>query len=143
MLKLLLLILILASVGLAQTSSDGSFSVRNSSHPDSFLSESQMHEAESLYQGSCAVVQEEFHSTAGLHPHFTVVIGAQRNEVHSGGIQANDGLEIWMKKWNPAMFAQGVVVLAFQQLLTRDAITQLSNRAVRYSNATVDVARLK
>ena len=41
------------------------------------------------------------------------------------------------------MFAQGVVVLAFQQLLTRDAINQLSNRAVRYSNATVDVARLK
>lgn len=44
--KVLLSVLVLVSVGLAQSSSDGSFSVRNSRHPDSFLSEAQMHEAE-------------------------------------------------------------------------------------------------
>jgi hypothetical protein len=141
--KLLLSILVLTSVGLAQSSSDGSFSVRNSKHPQSFLSEAQMHEAESLYQSSCTVVQKEFHSTTELHPRFIVVVGMEHNEVHAAGIQVSDGLEIWMKKWNPTTFAQGVVILAFQQLLTRDAITQLGNRAVSYSNATIDVARLK
>jgi len=47
--------------------------------------------------------------------------------------------EIRMKKWNPAMFAEGGVVLAYHDELTTDKIKQLGNRAVRYSNATIDV----
>jgi len=48
-----------------------------------------------------------------------------------------------MKKWDPAMFAEGVVVLAFDWILTGDTITELGKRAVRSSNASVDVAGLK
>ena len=144
MLKLMFALLVMASVGLAQSSSDGSFSVRNSRHENSSLSAAQMREAESLYQSACEAVQSDFHSTEGLHPHFTVVIDADRNEVHSRGMKVDSGgVQIWMKKWNPTVFAQGVVVLAFHELLTRDLITQLGKRAVRNSNATVDVAGFK
>lgn len=141
--KLLFTLLVLSSIGLGQSSSDGSFSVRDARHPGLSLSKAEMREAENLYEGACAAVQREFHSSVELHPHFVVVTGAERNEVHSAGMKVDDGLEIWMKRWNPTVFAQGVVVLSFQQLLTRDTITQLGHRAVNYSNATVDVAGIK
>jgi hypothetical protein len=147
MLRVLFTLLVLASASLAQSSSDGSFSVRDSKHANFSLSPAQMHEAESVYRNVCAIVRHDFHSSVGeLHPHFTVVIGADNNEVHGKMVQTDEAggsAEIWMKKWNPNVFAEGVVVLAFDQMLTTDVIKQLGMRAVRFSNATVDVAGLK
>jgi hypothetical protein len=147
MLKVMATLLVLASASLAQTSSDGSFSVHHSKHADFSLSPTQMREAEALYKSVCEVVQGEFHIVAGeLHPHFKVVIGADRNEVDGvmpRNKQLENVVEIRLKKWNPTMFAQGVVVIAFDQILTNDVINQLGNRAVRYSGATVDVADFK
>jgi hypothetical protein len=143
MLRVLVTLLILASTVLAQSSSDGSFSVRHAKHANFSLSQAQMHEAETLYRSTCKAVQETFHSDVELHPHFTVIIGANRDEVHSGGMKVDSGLEIWMKKWNSTVYAQGVVVLAFQQLLTDDMVKRLERQAIRSSNATVDVAGLK
>src|ERR1039458_2714241 len=137
MLKLMVTLLIVVSVATAQSSSDGSFSVHHSKHANFSLSRTQMREAESLYQSACVVVQQDFRvGTDVVHPHLTVVIGGESNEVH-------DMQEIRMKKWDPAMFAEGVVILAYHEQLTADKIKQLGNRAVRYSNATVDVAGLK
>jgi hypothetical protein len=48
-----------------------------------------------------------------------------------------------MKKWDPIVFARGVVVLTFGQMLTADVIVQLGNRAIEHSGAATDVARLK
>jgi hypothetical protein len=147
MLKVVFALFVLTSVGLAQSPSDGSFSVHYSKHANSSLNSSQMREAESLYQSACEVVRHDFHGVAGkLHPHFTLVIGADRNEVRGDKVQGNQvpgNAEIWMKKWNPTLFAQGVVVVAFNELLTPDLIMELGNRAVRYNNATVGVAELK
>jgi hypothetical protein len=144
MLKLFLTLIVLVSAGLAQSSSDGSFSVRHSKRTNFSLGPTEMRQAENLYSIVCAVVKHDFNNGAGeLHPRFTVVIGTERNEVHTAGLQADHGFEIWMKKWNPTVFAQGVVVVAFDQMLTRDVITQLGNRAIRYSNATVDVTDFK
>src|SRR5271169_2008009 len=141
MLRVMFVFLVLPAVGLAQSSTAGSFSVRHSKDANFSLSPSQIHEAESIYRSACAVVQHDFHIGAGeLHPHLMVVIGAERNEVHS---RRTDVGEIWMKKWNPILFAQGVVVLAFDQVLTRDVITKLGDRAVRYSDATVDTSRFR
>jgi hypothetical protein len=143
MFRLMFTLLVLASAGLAQSSSDGTFFVRNIKHENSVLTPRQMREAESVYQNACAVVRRDFHVTSELQPHFTVIVGAPRNEVHSAGMKDDGRTEIWIKKWDPRPFAQGVVVLAFHEMLTRDVIMELSNRAVRYSNATVDVAGLE
>jgi hypothetical protein len=142
--KATFMLLVLASVALAQSSSDGSFSVHHSKRADFSLSPTQMREAEGLYQSACATVQNEFHDDAGkLHPHFTVVIGAEGNMVRQENTETHVGYELWLKEWNPAMFAEGVVVLAFNQMLTPNRIKQLGDRAVRFNNATVDVSGLK
>jgi hypothetical protein len=148
MLKIMLTVFILASAGLAQSSSDGSFSVRQARHANLSLTPAQMREAESLYQSACLVVRHDCPTGAGefYPPHFTVVIGADSNEVHGNIVpskKAHSQPEIWLKKWNPMVFAEGVVVLAFDQLLTEDRVAQLRNRAVRYSRAAVDVSNLK
>ena len=140
MLKLAFLLIAFSSLGLAQSSTDGSFSVHHLKNASYSLRPAQMREAESLYHSSCEVVQHEFHSGAGEScPHFTVVLGAERNELHSRRFEAR---EIWMKKWDTQVFAQGVVILTFDQMLTEDVIEQLGNRALRKSNATVDVTDL-
>jgi hypothetical protein len=136
MLKAIATIFFLVSTGLAQSSSDGSFSVHHVTKPNFSLTAAQMHEAEKLYQNTCAVVQRDFHSSRELHPRFTVMLGAEHDEVHGRE-------EIWLTKWNPAMFVQGVVVVAFDQVLTADAIKQLAKRAIQSSNAVVDMAELK
>jgi hypothetical protein len=143
MLRVMVTLFVLASAGLAQSSVDGSFSVRHSKRANFSLSRAQMREAESLYQSTCTAVQQNFHSIDALRPHFTVVIGTDRDEVHSGGMKVDGGLEIWMKKWDSSVFAEGVVVLAFQQLLTQDVVKRLKRQAIRSSNATVDVAELQ
>jgi hypothetical protein len=48
-----------------------------------------------------------------------------------------------MTKWDPIVFTQGAVILAFDQMLTRDMIGRLGKRALRQSNAVVNVARMK
>lgn len=139
--KLLCVLVVLSSLGFAQSSSDGSFSVRHLNNVNFSLRPAQMLEAESIYRSACSVVKREFYrGTSEPCPHFTVVIGAKRNQLHSRRTQ--DG-EISMKKWDPFVFAEGVVVLTFDDMLTRDAIAQLGNQALQQSNAAINVAGLK
>src|SRR5260370_28219997 len=111
MLKTIAALLFLASTCIAQSSADGFFVVRNIKKPGTLLTPAQMREAEKLYQSACAVVQRDFHGNAELHPRFTVLLGADRNEAHGR-------TEIWLKQWSQTMFTEGVVVLAFGQVLT-------------------------
>ena len=152
MLRLMFTLLVVASTSLAQPSSDGSFSVEHSKRASFSFSSAQMSEAESLYRSACAVVQRNFQIGASeLHPHFTVVIGADHNEVRPKKVQGKmvqnnrvpGRAEIRLKKWDPTLFAQGVVVLAYYDALTSDVIKQLGNRAVQASNATVHISGLK
>lgn len=140
MLRAMFVLLAVSSIGLAQTSSDGSFSVRHFKKANFSLSQDDMRQAESIYRSACAVVQSDFRGGIGeLHPHFTVVIGTDHDEIFSRRAEAD---EIWLKKWDPVVFAQGVVFLAFDQMLTSDVLLQLSNRAVRQSKAAVAVSGL-
>ena len=136
MLKTIAALLFLASTCIAQSSADGFFVVRNIKKSGALLTPVQMREAEKLYQSACAVVQRDFHGNAELRPRFTVLLGTDRNEVHGR-------TEIWLKQWSHAMFTEGVVVLAFNQLLTGDAIKQLGKQAVERATAVVDIAELK
>jgi hypothetical protein len=133
MLRILLALLILTSAVLAQSSSDGSFSVRDITHANPVLNPAQLREAESIYQNACAVVEHDFHSSNLKHPHVDVIVGADRDLVHGR-------TEMWMTKWDRDKFAQGIVLLL---LLNTNVIEQLSSRAVRYSNATVNVSTMK
>ena len=136
MVKTLFALLFFASTCIGQSSSDGSFVIRHAKDPNFSLTAAQMRQAEKLYRAACGVVQDEFHGSRDQQLRFTVIVGADNDSVHGAS-------EIWLKKWNPAVFAEGTVVLALHQLLTPDLIRQLGKRVVKYSDATVDVADLK
>ena len=133
MLKVLTTLFLYAGISFAQSSSDGMFVVQNLKKPGSLLTAAQMRQAEKLYQSACAVVKSDFHEATDLRPRFTVILATDHNEVHGQS-------EIWLKQWNPTVFTEGVVVLAFDQVLTPKAIKQMGERAVRYTSATIDVA---
>jgi len=135
-LKAVITVLLLVSACLAQSSSDGFFVVRRATKHASSLTPAEMREAEKLYRYTCAAVHDDFHNGTELHPRFTVILGARRNEVHGEK-------EIWLTKWNPAMFAEGVVVVAFHDVLSADVIRRLARRALQYSDTMVDVVELK
>jgi hypothetical protein len=136
MLKAIVTVTLLVASGLGQSSSGNFFVVRHIKKSDFSLSPTQMREAEKLYVSTCAVVQRDFPGSGELRPRFTVLIGTDRDEVH--------GLtEIRLRQWNPGLFAQGVVILAFDQVLTSDVIRQMAKRGMQYANAVVDVHDLK
>jgi len=135
MLKILPALVVYAAVSFAQSSSDGMFVVQNFKKSGSLLTVAQIRQAEKLYQSACAVVKRDFHGTTDLRPRFAVIIGTDHNEVHGRS-------EIWLKQWNPALFTEGVVVLAFEQVLTPDDIKHIGEEAVRYTDATINVADL-
>ncbi|HEY6370277.1 MAG TPA: hypothetical protein VIX37_06840, partial [Candidatus Sulfotelmatobacter sp.] len=119
--KTLLISFALSLPGLAQTSSDGSFSVHHLKRANFSLKPEQMRDAENIYRNACVVVQRDFLSAAcELHLRFTVVIGAERDEVLARRTTQAD--ELWMKKWDPNVSAQGVVLLAVEQSLTPDVV---------------------
>ena len=132
MFKVLTTLLLCACMSFAQSSSDGMFVVQNLKTSTPLLTAAQMRQAEKLYHSACTIVERDFHAT-DLRPRFTVIIGTDHDEVHGR-------TEIWLKRWNPAVFTEGVVVLAFNQVLTPDAIKHMGEKAVLYTNATIDVA---
>jgi hypothetical protein len=136
MLKAVVAAIFMVATCVGQSSSSGLFVVRHIKKSDFSLTPAQMREAEKLYVSICAVVRREFPGSGELRPRFTVVVGTERNEVHRQ-------TEIWLKKWNPALFAEGVAVLAFDQVLTSELVRKLAKRGIEQSNAMVDVADLK
>ncbi|HZR56384.1 MAG TPA: hypothetical protein VFA74_05895 [Terriglobales bacterium] len=126
---------LLAPICFAQSSFSGNFRIRHIKRPGFSLAPTQLHEAEKLYQSVCAVVQRDLPNNA-LRPRFTVSLGAERDEIHGTS-------EIWLKKWNPGAFVEGVVVLAVNHRLSADMVQQLTKRAVQYNNAMVSVGDLK
>jgi hypothetical protein len=50
--------------------------------------------------------------------------------------------EIRLIKWDPYLFAQGVAVFAFEDLMPDEETMALAKRAVTWANSTIDVDSL-
>ena len=94
-------------------------------------------EAQKIYLSACAVVQHEFGRTLPPAPQVTLVMGADRDEV------SFTGREIRLTKWNRRAFAQGVVWLAFEDLLPMYQRLAIAARAVNWADSTAEVQELK
>lgn len=90
-------------------------------------------EAEKIYLSACSAVQREFGGRRPLRPQIALVLGAPQNQV-----QWNQR-EIRLVKWNPQLFAQGVVMLAFEELMPTGDRLELARRAVTWADSTVEV----
>jgi hypothetical protein len=93
-------------------------------------------EAEKVYLSACSVVREEFVVKRPILPRVKLVLGAKKNVV----LWAER--EIWLTRWDRYLFAQGVVMLAFADLLPGDRKIAMTKRAVNWADATVEIERL-
>ena len=93
-------------------------------------------EAEKIYASACSVVQREFGLRHALHPQVRLVLGADKNEVWFVG------REIRLTKWDRYTFAQGVVWLAFEDLMPSQQRVTIAKRAVSWADSTVEIERL-
>src|SRR5215469_2156496 len=93
-------------------------------------------EAEKIYLSACSVVQREFGGTRSVRPRVTLILGANRDAVWF------DDREITLTKWDPRLFAQGVVVFAFEDLMPLDQRRVLASRAVNWADATVEIDKV-
>jgi hypothetical protein len=94
-------------------------------------------EAETVYLSACKVIEREFSSPTSLRPQFTVSLGASRNSL------SYLEHEIQLTKWDKYKFAQGVVLLAFEELMSPKDRLQLARAAVSEADSSVDVNALK
>ena len=90
-------------------------------------------EAEKIYFSACSAVQREFGGTRTVRPRVTLVLGADRDAA------VYHEREIRLTKWNARLFAQGVVVFAFEDLMPLDQRVTLATRAVNWADTTVDI----
>lgn len=94
-------------------------------------------EAQEIYLSACSVVQREFGSNRLVAPRVKLVLGASKNEVWS------QEREIRLTKWDRYAFAQGVVWLAFMDLMPSQQRLAIAKQVVNWADATVDVEQLR
>jgi hypothetical protein len=94
-------------------------------------------EAEKIYSSACSVVEREFDIKHPLRPQVRLVLGTEKNEIWLVG------REIRLTKWNPYAFAQGVVWLAFEDLMPSQQRLTIAKRAVTWADSTVEIERLR
>lgn len=94
-------------------------------------------EAAKIYLSACSVVQREFGGRRLLHPSIKVVVGADANNVQLSK------RELRLVKWDPYLFAQGVVIFAFEDLMPAEERLTITKRAVSWADATVEVGQLR
>lgn len=97
-------------------------------------------EAARIYNAVCVVVAREIRPEHPplLQPRFKLVLGADKDEL----IQNNDVTEIRLESWDREKYAQAVVILAGREILKTKHISQLSRRALAWTDAVVPMSDL-
>ena len=72
-------------------------------------------------------------STRLVRQQFTLVLGADKDQADL------DRREIRLIKWNPDLFAQGVVVFAFEDLMPLDQRIAVARRALNWAGSTIEI----
>jgi hypothetical protein len=93
-------------------------------------------EAEQIYFSACSAVREEFDLQRPVPPRVKLVLGADRNEIWI------EGREIRLTKWDRYAFAEGVVQLAFENIMPSQQRFTIAKRAIVRVDSTVEVERL-
>ena len=89
-------------------------------------------DAEKIYISACLAVEREFRIIDPSRPKATLIVGAHENRAYT------ESKEIRLINWDPGLFAQGVVVIAFHQLLPESKQKSVAKRAVTWASSVVD-----
>ncbi len=90
-------------------------------------------QAKKIYQSAMVAVEREFGNARPVQPPIKVVVGADSNEA------VWDKREIRLTSWDPYLFAQGIVIFAFEDLMPTNKRLAIARRAITWANSTVDV----
>jgi len=120
----------------AQTSPDLPFEVSNPKHL-----ELPTDEANRIYSSACELVARSIRpeKPPRLAPRFVLVLGADANETLRNGALA----EIHLKEWNPARFAEAMVLMATREILKNEDVMNLTRDTLMAAQASVSVSELK
>jgi len=89
-------------------------------------------DAQRIYQSACCAVQHEFRIIEPVRPAITLIVGAHENEAYA------DSKEIRLINLDPYLFAEGVVVFAFDEMLPENKRMAVAKRAVVWATASTD-----
>ena len=126
--KLVMLVLVFASIARAQEGTVNVYSEGKQKWSPS--------EVNRVYLSACTALEREFGDRKLRHPNITLVLGADQNAVDF------DKKKVLLRRWDQGLFAEGVVILAFEGILTPERRMILTNRAVSLAQATVNVSEL-
>lgn len=93
-------------------------------------------EAHRVYESACLAVQRESRIVDPTRPKITLIVGAHENRAYT---ECN---EIRAINWDPELFAQGVVVIAFHELLTESKRISVAKRTLIGATSVVDARAL-
>jgi hypothetical protein len=93
-------------------------------------------EVNKIYLSACSAVQREFGNSNEVHPPIALVLGAEKDAVNF------NSKTILLKRWDRSLFAQGVVLLAFEDLLTSQRRMIITSRALSWADATIDAQEM-
>ena len=98
-------------------------------------------EAGRIYISACALAARTIRPERPPHlrPKFTLVLGAADDQM----VREEAGSEIHLKVWNPANFAQAVVMLAAREILKNQDVEDIVRTAVISAQASVTVGDLR
>lgn len=77
--------------------------------------------ARRIYVAACITAEREFGATRPVKPRVILVLGAETDSMNW------EQGEVRLRKWDPYLFAQGVIALAYRQLMP----LHVSSRATR------------
>jgi hypothetical protein len=93
-------------------------------------------EVDRIYLSACSAVQKEFGDNRTGRPRVKLVLGKDKN-----GVDFENG-EVWLVQWDRDLFAQGVVELAFWDLMTPERRAAIAKRALRGSDARIEAQQV-
>ena len=98
-------------------------------------------EATRLYFSACDRVARTIRpmDPPHLHPSFVLVLGAPDNET----LRDSKVSQVRLKNWDPAAFAQAVVILAAREILSPEEMVHITHDALTYARASVSVSDLR
>ena len=125
---------VMVSVSGAQTSTP--FGVSNPKHM-----EWSPEEAERIYNSACELVARSIRpeKPPRLAPKFVLVLGATADETVRNGPIA----EIHLKTWNPARFAEAMVLMAAREIFKVEDVVNLTRDTLIAAQGSVSINELK
>jgi hypothetical protein len=98
-------------------------------------------EASRIYASACDLVSRalRLEKPAQLQPRFLLVLGAKSDQA----VRTAETTEIHLKKWDPARFAEAMVILSLRKTTRNEDVLRLTRETLNVAEASVTVQELR